>query len=115
MRPGFTLAAATQPIPECTVKKALCELVKAFRNAQESKRMKFVVNLDALEPLVDPDCAAASLTKVIEKHDAYRAGKEVGELDPITKFLFDSIPGKAMFETIKVDSTSSACEELLMF
>ena len=99
-----TPSSATVPISECTTKKTLCELVKVFQDAQAGKRLKITVNLDILEPLINPNCDTVFVTRLLEKHEAYMAGEELGEADPVTKFIFNSNAGKTMLETIKVDS-----------
>ena len=105
MQSGFnTPVSATVPISECTTKKTLCELVTGLQHAQADNKFMITVNLDILVPLINPNCDAVFVTRLLEKHDAYMAGQELGDADPVTKFIFNSNAGKAMLETIKVDS-----------
>jgi len=103
MRSGLaTSVAASLPIAESEVKQSLSELVAAIRKAQESDSIHAAMHIDTLEPLVDPNSKMEALNAVLEKHEHYRAGEDVGELDPVTKFLFDSNVGKAMLQAVKV-------------
>ena len=74
-----------------------------MRKAQADGSIVAPLPIDVLEAFVDPTCDACALHHALDLHDRYRQGEDVGQLDKVTQFLFDSTGGKAMVESMKVD------------
>ena len=97
-----TPAIAVAPMAESDEKRSIAELLQVVRKGQSDGSIVVPVPIDVLEPCVDPTCDVASLTSAFELHDRYKAGEDVGELDKVTQFVFDSTHGQAMINSIKV-------------
>ena len=97
--PGGVVAT---PMAESEEKQDVASLLRKIRRAQQAGAITAPMPIDTLEVFVDPLCDAECVSSVLDLHDRYRRGEDVGELDKVTQLLFVSQAGKAMMESIEV-------------